>query len=212
MKRSEELLKKALEHDKMLLTKTGEKLNPDVFVQAVDMISKARHVYILGVRSCAPLAEYLGYYMHQIHADVRVIRTNSASEIFEQLLHLDKRDVVVGISFPRYSMRVLKALEFANSRSAGIITLTDNPHSPVCLYSSCNLLAYTKMTSIVDSMTAPIAVINALVVALCAKNRKAVFENLQEMERIWQEYPVDSSDEMNFLNADTRIQKDISDI
>ena len=197
MKRTEGLFQRVLNHDEKLLESTKDEMNPEVFDQAVNMISRAHHVYVLGVRSCAPLAEYLTFYLHQIMPDVHLIRTNSASEIFEQMLHVKERDVVIGISFPRYSMRVLKALEFANSKNAGIITLTNSIHSPICLYSSCNLLAHTEMSSIVDSMTAPLSVINALVVALCAKNKKNVMDNLHELEQIWSDFPVNSQDEMD---------------
>ena len=164
------------------------------------MIAKARDVYVLGVRNCAPCAEYLAFYLNQMLPSVRLVHTNSSSEIFEQMLHVKKRDVVIGISFPRYSMRVLKALEFANSRSAGIVTLTDSIHSPICLYSSCNLLAETEMSSIVDSMTAPLAVINALVLALSAKMQKTLAENLNELERIWSDFPVNNHDEIDQID------------
>ncbi len=202
MKRTEGLFQKVLNHDQKLLESTKDEMNPEVFDLAVNMVSHARHVYVVGVRSCAPLAEYLAFYLHQIRPDVYLIRTNSASEIFEQMLHIKEKDVVIGISFPRYSMRVLKALEFANSRNAGIITMTNSIHSPICLYSSCNLLAHTEMSSIVDSMTAPLSVINALVVALCAKNKKAVMENLEELDQIWQDFPVNSQDELNPIEAE----------
>jgi len=208
MRRSEELFKRVLEHDARLLDMTQREMNPDVFCHAVDMIAGARDIYVLGVRYCAPLAEYLAFYLNQIFPHVHLVRTNSASEIFEQMLHVKEKDVVVGISFPRYSMRVLKALEFANSRSAGIVTLTDSIHSPICLYSSCNLLAETEMSTIVDSMTAPLSIINALVVALCAKKRSTVVRNLQELEDIWEEFPVNSADDLDRVDPDVRMKKE----
>lgn len=100
------------------------------------------------------------------------MHTNSSSELFEQMIHISKDDVIIGISFPRYSMRTLKALEFANNRNAKVITLTDSIHSPMNLYSSCNLIARSDMASIVDSLVAPLSVINALVVALCMRQTK----------------------------------------
>lgn len=208
MRRSEELFKRVLEHDARLLDMTQREMNPDVFCHAVDMIAGARDIYVLGVRYCAPLAEYLAFYLNQIFPHVHLVRTNSASEIFEQMLHVREKDVVVGISFPRYSMRVLKALEFANSRSAGIVTLTDSIHSPICLYSSCNLLAETEMSTIVDSMTAPLSIINALVVALCAKKRSTVVRNLQELEDIWEEFPVNSADDLDRVDPEVRMKKE----
>ncbi|MBQ0060107.1 MAG: MurR/RpiR family transcriptional regulator [Lachnospiraceae bacterium] len=207
MKRSAEIYKRVLDHDMNLLEQTRNEMNPDVFNNAVEMIARASRIYIVGVRNCAPLAEYLSIYLNQIFDGVELVRTNSASDIFEQMLHIKPKDVVIGISFPRYSMRVLKAMEFANSRSAGIITLTDSIHSPICLYSSCNLLAQTEMSTVVDSMTAPFSVINALVVALCAKKKKQVQKNVEELESIWNDFPVNSPDELNPADPDVKMKK-----
>ena len=106
---------------------------------------------------------------------------------------------MIGISFPRYSMRTLKALEFASNRKATVITLTDSVHSPMTLYSSCNLIARSDMASIVDSLVAPLSVINALVVALCMKKQKEVITTLETLEQIWDEYQVYSKDELNMV-------------
>ena len=104
--------------------------------------------------------------------------------------------MLIGISFPRYSVRTLKALEFASNRKAKVITLTDSVHSPMNLYSSCNLIARSDMASVVDSLVAPLSVINALVVALCMKKQKEVVSTLETLERLWGEYQVYSSDEL----------------
>lgn len=127
---------------------------------------------MVGIRSCAPLAEFLAFYLNLIFDGVRLLNTNSASELFEQMIRIGEKDVIIGISFPRYSMRTLKALEFANNRNAKVITLTDSIHSPMNLYSSCNLIARSDMASIVDSLVAPLSVINALVVALSMRKQK----------------------------------------
>ena len=124
----------------------------------------------------------------------------SSSEIFEQTIRVGEKDVVIGISFPRYSMRTLKALEFGSSRKAKVITLTDSIHSPITLYSSCNLIARSDMASIVDSLVAPLSVVNALVVALCMKRQTEVIETLETLEDIWDEYQVYSNDELNQVN------------
>ncbi len=123
------------------------------------------------------------------------MHTNSSSELFEQMIHISKDDVIIGISFPRYSMRTLKALEFANNRNAKVITLTDSIHSPMNLYSSCNLIARSDMASIVDSLVAPLSVINALIVAICMKKQKEVVSTLETLEKIWGEYQVYSGEE-----------------
>ena len=117
------------------------------------------------------------------------------------MIHISKDDVIIGISFPRYSMRTLKALEFANNRNAKVITLTDSIHSPMNLYSSCNLIARSDMASIVDSLVAPLSVINALVVALCMRKQKEVTATLEDLEKIWDEYQVYNNDEINLADG-----------
>lgn len=109
--------------------------------------------------------------------------------------------MIIGISFPRYSMRTLKALEFANNRNAKVITLTDSIHSPMNLYSSCNLIARSDMASIVDSLVAPLSVINALVVALCMRKQREVTATLEDLEKIWDEYQVYNNDEINLADG-----------
>ena len=116
------------------------------------------------------------------------------------MIRIGEKDVIIGISFPRYSMRTLKAMEFANNRNAKVITLTDSIHSPMNLYSSCNLIARSDMASIVDSLVAPLSVINALVVALCMKKQQDVVDTLESMEKIWDEYQVYSNDEINSVD------------
>ena len=110
------------------------------------------------------------------------------------------KDVIIGISFPRYSMRTLKAMEFASDRNAKVIAITDSVHSPMCLYSSCNLLARSDMVSIVDSLVAPLSMINALVVAMCLKKPQEVRKNLETLEETWNNYQVYLNDEINFID------------
>lgn len=118
------------------------------------------------------------------------------------MIRIDERDAIIGISFPRYSMRTLKAMEFANDRNARVITITDSIHSPMNLYSSCNLLARSDMVSIVDSLVAPLSVINALVVALCMKEPDVVKRNLETLEDVWNNYQVYLNDEINFIDGE----------
>ena len=160
---------------------------------------KSCKIHVIGIRSCAPLAHFLSFYLNLICDDVTAVSTNSSSEIFEQLIRIGEEDVIIGISFPRYAMRTLKALEFASNRKAKVITLTDSVHSPMNLYSSCNLIARSDMASIVDSLVAPLSVVNALVVALCMKKQDDVITRLETLEQIWDEYQVYSKDEMNLV-------------
>lgn len=194
-----EILESVLNSDIDKIKQTLANIDQKAFEMAVDTILNARKIYIIGIRSCSPLAEFLSFYLNLICDNVIPVRTNSSSEIFEQLIRVGEDDVVIGISFPRYSMRTLKALEFASNRKAKVITLTDSIHSPINLYSSCNLIARSDMASIVDSLVAPLSVINALVVALCMKKQNEVITTLETLEEIWDEYQVYSSDELNFV-------------
>ena len=193
------ILETVLQSDADKIKTTLEKIDHNAFDVAVSTILEAKHIYIVGIRSCAPLASFLSFYLNLICDNVTAVHTNSSSEIFEQLLRIDEEDVIIGISFPRYSMRTLKALEFASNRKAKVITITDSVHSPMNLYSSCNLIARSDMASIVDSLVAPLSVINALVVALCMKKQKEVITTLEALEDIWDEYQVYSGDELNMV-------------
>ena len=137
-----------------------------------------------------------------IRGNVVLVKTTSVTEMFEQMIRIGERDAIIGISFPRYSMRTLKAMEFANDRNAKVITITDSIHSPMNLYSSCNLLARSDMVSIVDSLVAPLSVINALVVALCLRQPEEVKKNLETLEDVWNNYQVYLNDEINFIDEE----------
>lgn len=192
-----EILASVLQSDIEKIKLTLANMDQNAFELAVDTILNAKRIYVVGIRSCAPLANFLSFYLNLIFDNVTSVHTNSSSEIFEQLIRIGAEDVIIGISFPRYSMRTLKALEFASNRKAKVITLTDSVHSPMTLYSSCNLIARSDMASIVDSLVAPLSVVNALVVALCMKKQKDVIDTLETLEQIWDEYQVYSSDELN---------------
>lgn len=192
-----EILETVLQSDAEKIKMTVANIDKDHFEKAVDMMLHAKRIYIVGIRSCAPLASFLGFYLNLIFENVTLVNTNSSSEIFEQLIRIGEEDVIIGISFPRYSVRTLKALEFANNRKAKIITLTDSMHSPMTAYASCNLIARSDMASIVDSLVAPLSVVNALVVALCMKKRDEITKTLGTLEEIWDEYQVYNKDEMD---------------
>lgn len=194
-----EILSTVLQSDAEKIKLTLENIDEMAFETAIEILMNARHIYVLGIRSCMPLANFLSFYLNMLFDNVHLIQTSSASEIFEQMIRIGEEDAIIGISFPRYSMRTLKAMEFANNRNAKVVTLTDSIHSPMNLYSSCNLIARSDMASIVDSLVAPLSVINALVVALCMKKQKEVVNTLETLEEIWDEYQVCSNDEINFV-------------
>ena len=200
------ILETVLTSDADKIKTTMEKIDHNAFELAVNTILNAKNIYIVGIRSCAPLASFLGFYLTLMFDHVQLLTTNSSSELFEQMVRIDKEDVIIGISFPRYSMRTLKALEFANNRNAKVITITDSVHSPMNLYSSCNLIADSDMASIVDSLVAPLSVINALIVALCMKKQKEVATTLTTLEEIWDEYQVYENDEINYIDDSIKMR------
>ena len=170
-KKTDQILEEVMHLDAHMVQETLNEMNREAFAIAVDTLLRSRGIYVLGVRSSAPLAEYLAFYLNTIFPCVRLIRTNSASEIYEQMLHVGAKDAVIGISF------------------------------------SCNLLAKSSLSTIVDSMTAPLSLINALVAALCMKKKKNVLANLEELDRIWDDYPVNSHDEINRLDEEIKLSK-----
>ena len=194
------ILETVLQSDQEKIKDTLEHIDEHAFELAVDTIIKTKHIYIVGIRSCAPLAAFMAFYFNLMFENVTLLQTNNSSELFEQMVRISKDDVIIGISFPRYSMRTLKAMEFANNRNAKVITLTDSVHSPMNLYSSCNLIARSDMASIVDSLVAPLSVINALIVALCMKKQGEVAKTLETLEDIWNEYQVYENDEINYID------------
>lgn len=198
-----EILTSVINSDIEKLQDTIRNLDPDAFEAAVNTILEAETVYIMGLRSNEPLAGFLHFYLNMIRGNVVLLRTTNISETFEQMIRIHKKDCFIGISFPRYSMRTLKAMEFANDRNARVIAITDSIHSPMNLYSSCNLLARSDMVSIVDSLVAPLSLINALVVALCLKCPQEVKQNLENLEQTWNNYQVYLNDEIDYIDEET---------
>ena len=160
------------------------------FDRVVEKIMNSRHVYILGVRSSSFVAGYLNFYLHMLTENVTLVQSNAAGEIFEQLLHIGPGDVMIAISFPRYSNVTINTAKFARDRGADIIAITDNELSPIYQMSDAALLAPCEMISFVDSMVAPLSLINALLVALSNRVEKDVSAIFAELETIWNEYGV----------------------
>ena len=160
------------------------------FDNVVERIMQARHIYILGVRSSSFVAGYLNFYMHLLCENVTLVQSNAAGEIFEQLFRIGPEDVMIAISFPRYSKVTMNTVKFAQHRGASIIAVTDNELSPVYQMSDAALLAPCEMISFVDSMVAPLSLINALLVALAHRMGTDVSTTFAELEDIWNEYGV----------------------
>ena len=174
--------------EKLRLSLDG--IDREEFAQAVEAIVGARNVYILGVRSAAALSDFLTFYFNLMLDNIRCVRTTLASEMFEQMLRVGPEDVVIGISYPRYSTRTVRAMEFARDQGATVIALTDSELSPLYETASLRLLAKSDMASFVDSLVAPLSVINALIVAVGRRKSAEVTGIFQRLERIWDEYQV----------------------
>ena len=174
---------------------------------AVDTINQARTIYIMGIRSSEALSDFLYYYFKLIFENVRLIGKTSASELFEQLLRIDERDVIIGISFPRYSSRTVKAMKYAKDCGAKVVAITDSLRSPLTPFADHTLVAQSAMTSFVDSLVAPLSLINALIAAVGRKRSKEVFETFQKLEFIWDRYQVyqkNSSNDAGVVGDDVR--------
>ena len=174
-----ELIQKVLTSDMEKINDTIALANVASFELAVDMILSAKQIYVMGLRNSEPVAHFLSFYLQMIRGNVTLLTTSSTTEFFEQMIRIGKDDVFIGIGFPRYSMRTLKAMEFANDRKAGVIAITDNEHSPMKMYSTCNLFAATDSSTFIDSMVAPMSLINALLTAICIKKPKEIQKHLK---------------------------------
>lgn len=184
------ILEKVLLSDADRIRKTIEQTNQAFFKEAVEKIANAENIYIVGVRSSSYLAGFLNYYLRMIFDRVKLLQTTSGSELFEQLLQIHPGDVMIAISFPRYSKRVINAAEYAKSKGANIVALTDSAHSPLAPLSDQLLTAQSDMASFVDSLVAPMSIINALIVALSRRKQDVLDRRLHELEDIWDRYDV----------------------
>ena len=188
-------IQKVLTGDMELIRDTLENVSESEFSKAVETINNAKRIYILGVRSSAALASFLYFYFNPVFENVVLVDTSSASEMFEQMFRIGEDDVCVAISFPRYSKQTINALRFINDRGTKIIALTDSADSPIAEYADTLLVAKSDMVSVVDSLVAPLSLINALIVAVTFSKRDEVYNNFNKLESIWDEYQVyDKSD------------------
>ena len=173
--------------ENILLTQSA--VSRDVFEHAVETILRAKNIYILGARTSSALAVFMGFYLGLILGNVRVLNENREGEIMEQMLRIGPDDLFIGISYPRYSRRTVQAVRFAKDRGAAVLALTDSDTSPIAVRSDICLLARSDMVSFVDSLVAPLSLINALIVAV-SERKSGVAETFEELEKVWNEYDV----------------------
>ena len=184
------ILHKVLNLDIEKIRRTMEKASVEDFEQAVDTIVNAKNIYILGVRSASALSGFMSFYFNQIFESVRLVNTTSTSEMFEQIMRIKEGDVFIGITFPRYSKRTVNAANFAKQNGAKVIAITDSNISPIAETADHLLLARSDMASFVDSLVAPLSVINALIVAVGIRTQDEISSTYERLEQIWDEYNV----------------------
>ena len=187
---SQDVLSAVLQSDADKLRQTAELLDREAFNKAVDAILKAKHIFVLGCRSVAPLASFLGYYLSFMFPNVHIVTASGASEMFEKLIDIQAEDVVLAFSFPRYSAATAKGAQYCRTTGATVIGFTDSQLSPLGQNSDYVLLAKSDMLSLVDSLVAPLSLINALIVALAAGRGQILAKSFEALERVWEEYNV----------------------
>jgi DNA-binding MurR/RpiR family transcriptional regulator len=185
-----DVLDKILLSDAEKIRHTLESIDRDAFNTAVDKIIAARHIYIIGVRSASSLASFLSQNFQMIFDNVHFVQTTSGSEMFERIMRIGEGDVMIAISFPRYSKRTINAVEYARENGANVIALTDSVLSPIARYADELLTAQSDMASFVDSLVAPLSVINAIIVAVSKKKKEELDVLFRRLENIWDEYDV----------------------
>lgn len=185
-----DILGSVMQRDMNSIHDVIERLDREEFERVVDKLLHAKHIYILGVRSSSFLAGYLNFYLHLIFKNVTLVQSSAAGEIYEQLVHIGPGDVLVSISFPRYSKMAIHAVEFACHRGGDVVAVTDSPMSPMYKMASASLLASSDMISFVDSMAAPLSLLNALILAVGQQRRDDLSATLAEMEQVWSKYSI----------------------
>ena len=184
------ILEGVLKSDISMIEQTLCEIDPKQFDGAVEAILKARNIYITGVRSAASLANFTEFYFHLMFDNTKLISSADPADMFEQVLKINENDVIIGMSFPRYSKNIIKILEYAHKCNATIIGITDSMNSPIVRVADYVLTARSDMDSFVDSLVAPFSVVNALIVALGMKHQDEISETFKNLERIWDEYEV----------------------
>ena len=189
-------LKGVLKADMENIRATLEKINYNTFEEVVNKIFEAKRIYIIGLRSSTALAEFLGFYLNIILQNVKTVGYG-ISDIFEQMINVEEGDLVIGIGFPRYASRTIDALAFAQDRGADFVAITDSLLSPLASKSDYALIAQSNMASFVDSLVAPLSVINALIIAVGMREKQSITDTFNNLELIWKDYNVYSYNNKN---------------
>lgn len=185
-----DILDKVVQSDIEKIRITLDRINHDHFNTAIDAIVNAENIYILGMRSSSSLASFMAFYFNLIFDNARCVNMSGGSETLEQVMRISNKDVLIGISFPRYSKRSINAVKYAKSQGAHVVAITDSNISPIATYADSLLLAESDMASFVDSLVAPLSIINAIIVATGMKKKDEVANTFTKLEEIWEKYEV----------------------
>lgn len=185
----ENALKGVLKSDMENIRGTLEKMNIKTFENVVNNIFTAKKIYIIGLRSSTALAEFLGFYLNLILDNVKMV-SYGISDIFEQMISITDEDLVIGIGFPRYASRTIEALNFAHRKGTKVVAITDSLLSPLASKADYTLIAQSNMASFVDSLVAPLSLINALIIAVGLREKEKISSTFTELENIWEDYQV----------------------
>ncbi|MBQ1234740.1 MAG: MurR/RpiR family transcriptional regulator [Oscillospiraceae bacterium] len=185
-----DVLSKVLNMDIDTVKKTDQAIDIKDFNEAVDRILDAKRIYVMGMRGAYSLSSFINYYFNMLFDNVTLVRGDSNADVFEQIIRIGEGDVILGISFPRYSKKTVRALQYAKDQGACVISITDSPKSPIAALSDVVLYAKSEMISFVDSLVAPMSLINALLVTLGQRRHEQLYNTLLNLETIWDEYQV----------------------
>lgn len=195
----EDVLTRVMNFDIEQIRKSLEEIDRDTFNTTVDALAQAKNIYVIGARSASVLARFIVFYFNIMFDNVKLVHTTSTSEMFEQILNIGSDDIMIGVSFPRYSKHTVKAFRYAHDNGAKVIAITDSKASPLAKYADHLLLAHSDMASFADSIVAPMSLINALICAVGMKKQKYVEKNFESLEHIWEKYKVfETSDDQDY--------------
>ncbi len=195
------VVRSVFQSDMENMTETLGSVDDQAFSQAAKLIQKAKHVYIVGVKNSSPVAMYLAYYLKIMRPDVMFISGNESTDILAGLYHISEKDCLIGVSFPRYAVQTLRAMEYANEKNAGIIALTDSPDSPSRMYSHILLCAKTEEVSIAQSMAAPMSLATSLVAEVFSQNRDFAMQNIEGIEKVYSDFEIEGIGDLEQVNT-----------
>lgn len=186
----EDVLSRVLNFDIEQIRKTLDEIDRETFSVTVDALVEAKNIYVIGARSASVLARFIVFYFNLMFDNVKIVHTTSTSEMFEQILNIGSEDIMIGVSFPRYSKQTVKAFKYAHENGAQVVAITDSKASPLAKYADHLLLAHSDMASFADSLVAPMSLINALISAVGMRKQEYVSKNFERLEEIWEKYGV----------------------